>query len=62
MTRLGKNAVTGGELLSVDEVVRRIDAVDLESTSRVAADVLDRERVLAMIGPYSAEDVAHLVG
>jgi hypothetical protein len=24
--------------------------------------VLDRERVLAMIGPYSAEDAAHLVG
>lgn len=62
MTRIGKNAVTGGELLSVDEVVERIDAVDLENTHRVATEVLDRERVLAMIGPYSAEDVAHLVG
>jgi predicted Zn-dependent peptidase len=62
MTRLGKNAVTGGELLAVDEVIRRIDAVDLESAHRVASDVLDRERVLAMIGSYPAEDAARLVG
>jgi predicted Zn-dependent peptidase len=62
MTRLGKNAVTNGELLSVDEVVERIDGVDLESAHRVAADILSGERVLAMIGPYSKADVAHLVG
>ena len=62
MTRLGKNAVTDGELLSVDEVVQRIDAVDLESTARVATELLSGERALAMIGPYAEDDVAHLVG
>lgn len=62
MTRLGKNAVTNGELLSVDEVMERIDAVDLAATERVAAETLAGERVLALIGPHSADDVAHLVG
>ena len=62
MTRLGKNAVTGGELLSVDEVVERIDAVSLDDIARVADEVLSGQRVLALIGPHSADDVAHLAG
>ena len=62
MTRLGKNVVTGGELLSVDELVIRIDKVTLDDILRVADDVFSAERVLALIGPYSASDVEHLVG
>lgn len=62
MTRLGKAVVTDGELLSVDEVVERIDEVDLDSTLRVAREVLDGERVLAVIGPHSKKDFARLVG
>ncbi len=61
MTRLGKNLVTGGELLSVDEVVNRIDAVDRETVSRLAHDVLGGQKVLAMIGPFDADAVSHLV-
>jgi len=61
MTRLGKNAVTGGELLSVDEIVERVDAVSLDDIRRVAARVLTGDRVLAMIGPFSTSDVKHLV-
>jgi len=62
MTRLGKNEATGGELLSVDELVQRIDAVTREDVLRVAEDVFSTQRVLALIGPYSADDVEHLVG
>ncbi len=61
MTRLGKNAVTDGELLSVDEIVERIDAVTADDLSRVAGQVLTGDRVLAMIGPFSTSDVKHLV-
>ncbi len=61
MSRLGKSAVTAGELLSVDEVVERIDAVGIEEVRRVASDVIGKERVLAMIGPFAKDDVAHLV-
>lgn len=62
MTRLGKNEATGGELLSVDEVVERIDAVTRDDVTRVSEEILAQERVLSMIGPFSADDVAHLMG
>ncbi len=61
MTRLGKNAVTDGELLSVDEIVERVDSVTSENLRKVAAEVLTGDRVLAMIGPFSTSDVKHLV-
>jgi predicted Zn-dependent peptidase len=60
MTRLGKNEVTGGEMLSVDEIVRRISDVTLDDVSRVSADILKGERVLAVIGPVTASDLEHL--
>jgi dihydrodipicolinate reductase len=44
MTRLGKNAVTGGELLSVDEIVERVDAVDPEHPSVSPSEVLEQGR------------------
>ncbi len=62
MVRLGKNAVTGGELLSMDELVDRIDAVSVEDVRRVATEVIGTERVLAMIGPFTQDDVARLAG
>lgn len=58
MTRLGKNAVTDGEMLSVDEVVARIDEVDLDSAHRVAREMFAGDRVLALIGPYGEDEVA----
>lgn len=58
MTRLGKNVVTGAELLSIDDLVARIDAVDLDSAHRVARRLLSGARVLALIGPHTEEDVA----
>ncbi len=36
MSRLGKSEVIDGELLSVDEVVERIDAVTADDITRVA--------------------------
>jgi predicted Zn-dependent peptidase len=62
MTRLGKGRVTGGEMLSVDEVVERIDAVTLDEVLRVAGEVFAAERALALIGPYETDEVAHLAG
>ncbi len=60
MTRLGKNEVTNGEILSVDEVVHRVDAVCDADVKRVANEVLSAEKVLAVVGPFSAEDLEHL--
>ncbi|MDP2181930.1 MAG: pitrilysin family protein [Actinomycetota bacterium] len=62
MTRLGKNLVTDGELLSADELVERINAVTAADIKRVAEETFGSERVLAILGPHSAESVSHLVG
>jgi predicted Zn-dependent peptidase len=52
MSRLGKSLVTGTELLGVDELLERIDAVTVDEVSGVAADVLAPERLSAAgIGP-----------
>ncbi len=61
MTRLGKNEVTGGEILSADELVERFDSVTMEDLKRVSSSVLDREKVLAVIGPFKPERLEPLV-
>lgn len=62
MTRLGKNEVSGGEILSADEIVERFDAVTMEDLERVAGSVLDRQKVLAVIGPFTEEQLRSVVG
>jgi len=61
MTRLGKNHVTSGELLSVDDIVERIDVLTLADVKRVAGEVLGGQKVLALIGPHESDDVRHLL-
>ena len=61
MTRLGKNDVTGGEILSADEIMERYDDVTMDDVRRVSAEVLSAEKVLAVIGPFSPEKLEHLV-
>src|SRR4051794_4475487 len=52
MSRLGKALVTGTELLSVERIVKQIDAVTLEDLAGLAADVLAPQRLSAAgIGP-----------
>ncbi|HSK46664.1 MAG TPA: pitrilysin family protein [Coriobacteriia bacterium] len=61
MTRLGKNEITGGEILSADEIMERFDAVTMDDIMRVSGDVLSREKVLAVIGPFTKEQLQPLV-
>jgi predicted Zn-dependent peptidase len=56
MSRLGKGELVHGELLSVDEVLARIDAVTLEEVHEVAADVLNRPLSLGVLGPFADHD------
>ena len=52
MTRLGKGMVTGTPLLSVEEVVRRLEAVEAEEVSELAGELLSPGRLSAAgIGP-----------
>ena len=52
MSRLGKSLVTETELLSLDEIVERIEAVTADDVAAIAADLLRLDRLSAAgIGP-----------
>jgi predicted Zn-dependent peptidase len=67
MSRIGRSEISHGEILSVDEVIGRIDAVTVEDARRVSGDVFTRPMTLTVIGPFgersfksrAAEVVAH---
>jgi predicted Zn-dependent peptidase len=51
MTRLAKGELLFGDLLDVDELLLRIDAVTVDDVSEVARAMLTGPQYLAMIGP-----------
>jgi predicted Zn-dependent peptidase len=52
MNRLGSSVLTGVPLLSVDESIARIEAVDAEQVQTLAAELLDPDRLSAAgVGP-----------
>lgn len=51
MSRLGKAELVHDELLSIDEVMERIDAVTLDDVRSVAADIFTKPEILAVVGP-----------
>jgi predicted Zn-dependent peptidase len=61
MTRIGKSEIAYGDILGVDEVIARIDAVTPRAVAEVAADVLGRPRCLTVVGPFGARDFAGAV-
>ncbi len=55
MSRLGSADVNIGELLSIDALLARIDAVTLDDVAREAAAVLEAPRALTVIGPFEPD-------
>ena len=56
MGRLAKAELVYGELLSVDEILRRIDAVTLDDVHQIAQDLLEATPTLAVVGPFDDAD------
>jgi predicted Zn-dependent peptidase len=52
MSRIGKSELVYEELLSVDEVLAKIDAVTLDDIRAVADDVLAQPMTLTVVGPF----------
>ena len=52
MSRIGRSEISHGEILSVDEVLARTDAVTHEDAEAVAQEVFGRPMALAVIGPF----------
>jgi hypothetical protein len=56
MTRIGKSETIYGEVLGVDELLARIDAVTEADVRDLAADLLERPRCLAVVGPFGEHE------
>jgi predicted Zn-dependent peptidase len=56
MTRLGKQVATGTDIVTVDEALHHIAAVDLDDVRRVAARVLRQPRDVAVVGPFAPDE------
>ncbi|HEY8728228.1 MAG TPA: pitrilysin family protein [Acidothermaceae bacterium] len=55
MSRLGKAELVYGEILTVNELLARIDSVTLDQVRDIAADVLTTKPALAVIGPFTPD-------
>jgi predicted Zn-dependent peptidase len=55
MSRIGKAELVHGELLSVDNIIERINKVSLDEVSAVAAEVLAAKPTLAVVGPFDED-------
>jgi predicted Zn-dependent peptidase len=56
MTRIGKSEVAYGDIIGLDEVLGRIDAVTVDDVAAVAAELLGRPRCLTIVGPFGDHD------
>ncbi len=51
MTRLGKSELVDDELLSIDEVLARVEAVTLDDVRALAGELFSQPEILAIVGP-----------
>ena len=56
MSRVGKGELAYGDILEVDEIIRRIDAVTPDDVRTVAAELLTGPLSLGAIGPFGDHD------
>jgi predicted Zn-dependent peptidase len=52
MSRLAKSELLYGDLMTVDELLGRVDRVTLDEVNELAADLLSRPLSLAVLGPF----------
>ncbi|MGE5461328.1 MAG: M16 family metallopeptidase, partial [Solirubrobacterales bacterium] len=58
MSRLGKSEIGHGEILTLNQMLRRIDAVSLEDARGVAERVLSQPMSLTVLGPFRKGEIA----
>jgi predicted Zn-dependent peptidase len=56
MSRLGKGELVHGELLSVDQVLARVDAVTLADVQAIAGELVAQPWGLGVIGPFKNDN------
>jgi predicted Zn-dependent peptidase len=56
MSRIGASLLLHGEVLSVDQVLARIDGVDREQVRDVATQLAGAPRTMSVVGPFDEHD------
>ena len=56
MTRIGKAELCYGDILGVDELLARVDAVTADDVASLAAELLTQPRCLTVVGPFGEHD------
>jgi predicted Zn-dependent peptidase len=56
MSRIGKGELAYGEVMEVDEMLARVDAVTPDDVRTLAAELLTGPMCLAVVGPFDAGD------
>jgi predicted Zn-dependent peptidase len=56
MSRIGKSELVYGDVLGVDDLLARVDAVTPADVADAAADLLGRPRCLTVVGPFGEHD------
>jgi predicted Zn-dependent peptidase len=59
MSRIAKAELLYDELPSLDEVIRRINAVTVEDVHVLAKELLNQPETLAIVGPFEDEGESH---
>jgi predicted Zn-dependent peptidase len=62
MTRLGRAEVCGLPLLTLDDIMEAIDAVDHEAIAEVIKALYGHDWSLAIVGPFDDRDLDRFVG
>ena len=57
MTRIARSELHDEPLLSIDQLLAKVDAVTPDEINAVASELLDTELRLAVIGPFADESV-----
>jgi predicted Zn-dependent peptidase len=55
MSRIGSSLLLHGHVLEVDEVLSKVDAVNLDDVAAVATTLADQTRTLSVVGPFDPE-------
>ena len=55
MSRIGSSLLLHGQVLEVDEVLAKVDAVTVEDVAAVAATLAAETRTLSVVGPFDPD-------
>ncbi len=55
MSHIGKSEIVYGEVMSFDEILKKISAVTPEALRKVAGEILVQRPTLALVGPFKNE-------